>query len=142
MKRDSSVRRARFHCLVGNRLGAWAVNHVIRLFRTKGFTASVEIAWSHGLLTTPYDAIDVPLSGPDKSTGGVLEDHSQAIDFKQFLVKCVDYECLRYKEQIWWQLGHDCLKLLDELAGLGVATSRVDVQTADDLLNILFPVNV
>ena len=27
--RDSSVKRTRLHCLIGNRLGAWAVNHAI-----------------------------------------------------------------------------------------------------------------
>ena len=30
VNRDSSVKRTRLHCLIGNRLGAWAVNHAIR----------------------------------------------------------------------------------------------------------------
>ena len=48
-------------------------------------TTSLEIAWVHGLLTTPYDAIDVPESGADQRTDGGQEDHTHAIDFAQFL---------------------------------------------------------
>ena len=50
VKRDSSVKRTRLHCIIGNRLGAWAVNHAIRRNRRAE-------------------------SGPDQRTDGGHEDH-------------------------------------------------------------------
>ena len=52
VKRDLSVKRTRLHCFIGK-------------------------AWVHGLLTTPYDATDMPGSGANQSTDGGHEDHSR-----------------------------------------------------------------
>lgn len=57
---DPSLKRTRLHCLIENGL-------------------------VYGLLTTIYDATDMPELGMDQSTDGRYQDHSYAIDFAQFL---------------------------------------------------------
>ena len=54
-------------------------------------TSSMENAWVHCLLTTPYDATNMPESGAAQHMDGGHEDHSHAIDLAQFLEKCVNY---------------------------------------------------
>ena len=79
-----------------------------------------------------YDATDVPKSRADQRTDGGHEDHSRAIDFEQFLEKCVDYDCYG----IGGSFG------ARRMPGLDVAKSSVDIQTALGLLDALSPVNV
>ena len=89
-----------------------------------------------------YNATGVPESRAGQRTDGWHEDHSHAIDFAQFWEKCVDYECLRYQRQFRWQFGDKFANVRDGLLVLVVATSRVDVQTADDLLDNPSPADV
>ena len=71
VKRDSSIKKNRLYCIIENRLGAWAVNHVL-------------------------EPTDVPESGVYQRTDGGHEDNSHMIDFAKFVEKCVDFECLQY----------------------------------------------
>ena len=79
----------------------------------------------HGLLSTQYEANDVPETGADQRTDGGHEDYSYAIFFTQFLEKCVDCERL-LSRAVSVAVSDENATVRDGLPDPDVATSRVD----------------